>query len=143
MLTRRDWLLVFIGLPDGSYPTDQIRLMKGMFLLSKEGPPEGRDLYDFEPYDFGPFDKRVYADLDSLTSDGLIASDPVMGTNRRTFRVTSRGEAMVRELAAGFSPESLQYLADLKQFVGSMSFLRLLRHVYAKYPQYAVRSVMR
>lgn len=49
--------------------------MKGMFLLSKEGPPELLNLYHFEPYHWGPFDKAVYSDLDELEADGLIASE--------------------------------------------------------------------
>jgi len=50
VLDRQDWLLLFIGAPGGPYQTDQIRVMKGMFLVSKEGPGELRDLYHFEPY---------------------------------------------------------------------------------------------
>jgi hypothetical protein len=71
-MDRRDWLLLFIGAPGGPYSTDQIRVMKGMFLVSKEGPDDLRDLYNFEPYDYGPFDTTIYHDLDTLELEGLI-----------------------------------------------------------------------
>lgn len=137
-VTRSDWLLAFLGAPGRDL--DQIRVMKGMFLLSREGPAELRDLYHFEPYHWGPFDKAVYSDLDLLEARGLIASEPVPGTNRRTFRVTSAGRSALDDLRPSFPQAALSAVEEAKSRVADMGFNELLRYVYVRHPDYAVKS---
>ncbi len=98
MLRRVDWLLLFIGLPRGKFFTDQIRVMKGMFLLDQGGPQVLRDLYDFRPYDYGPFDTQVYHDLDWLVSQGLVDVSHIVGTNRQVYELTRKGERRMATL---------------------------------------------
>ena len=72
MTARQDWLLSFIvGTEHYDSWVDRIRLMKGMFLFQEEGdaPPELD--YDFQPYDYGPFTREVYDDLEELKSSGV------------------------------------------------------------------------
>ena len=139
-LRRSDLLLAFLACPSDGHDLDQIRIMKGMFLLSKEGPPEVRHLFAFEPYHYGPFDKRVYSDLDALELAGLVASEQLSGQNRRLFRPTGAGKRRAREIETSFSPEVARKVREIKQLVTSMSFLQLLRYVYQRHPAYAVRS---
>ena len=143
MVRRDEWLLLFIGLPGGSYPVDQIRIMKGMFLLSQEGPREVRGLYRFLPYHYGPFDTGVYTDLDALESRGLIRSDIASGSNRRIYGMTERGRVMSAALEKQVSATALESVRAIKRHVMSLSFLALLQDVYERYPAYAVRSIAR
>lgn len=140
MLTRQDWLLLFIGSPGAQFHADQIRIMKGMFLLSKEGPSEVQDLYAFEPYDYGPFDVGIYHDLDAAQAQGLIQSRTVGGTNRRVFQLTSTGEARAAEFRRQASQAALRAVEEVKKLVTSLSFTDLLSYVYERHPEYAVRS---
>ena len=71
-LHRSDWLLLFIGLPEGKFKTDQLRITKGMFLFVQECKALDPSLYDFKPYDYGPFAPDIYADLDLLEAQGFI-----------------------------------------------------------------------
>jgi uncharacterized protein len=143
MADRRDWVLVFIGAPTtGSFRTDQIRVMKGLFLLSKEGPSELRDLYTFAPYDYGPFDREVYHDLDLLEIEGLIDAAVVTGSKRRIFRMTPRGEERCAEIRASASPTAIKAIDEVKELVSSMSFMGLLRYVYGRHPDFAVASIV-
>ena len=142
MLRRRDWLLLFIADPEGPFSTDQIRVMKGMFLLSKQRCDALQSLYTFEPYDYGPFDKHVYYDLDRLETEGLIVSEPVPHTNRRTFRLTRRGRERVEDLETVVPRAARVAVTEVKELVTSMGFMPLLRYVYEKYPEYAARSVV-
>lgn len=139
-LNRSSLLLAFLACPSDGHEVDQIRIMKGMFLLSKEGPPEVRDLFAFQPYYYGPFDKRVYADLDALESAGLVASEQFPGQNRRIFRTTPAGERRAREVEAALPPEVATKVREVKRLATSMSFLQLLRYVYDRHPAYAARS---
>jgi DNA-binding PadR family transcriptional regulator len=142
-LTRQDWLLLFIGLPGGSHPTDQLRVMKGMFLFSQEGPRQVRDLYDFQPYSYGPFDTQIYRDLDQLEIEGLIRADIALGTNRRIYRLTKKGEEIFPSLHPSAPATWLDILRRVKQHVTSLSFTDLLNDIYDRYPDYAVNSVRR
>jgi DNA-binding PadR family transcriptional regulator len=144
LVDRRGWLLAFIAAPadNARFLTDQIRIMKGLFLLSKEGPADLRDLYAFEPYDYGPFDKQVYKDLDALEQMGLIASERVPGSNRRSFRTTPQGDHRFDEIRASAKPETLAAVDQAKALVCSMGFMRLLRYVYERHPDFAVSSIV-
>ncbi len=143
MVDRRDWVLAFIGAPaSGSFRPDQIRVMKGLFLLSKEGPPELRDLYTFAPYDYGPFDKYVYHDLDVLGVEGLIDDTVVASSKRRIFRVTPRGEQRCAEIRASADPVTIKAIDEVKDIVSSMGFMQLLRYVYDRHPDFAVASIV-
>jgi DNA-binding PadR family transcriptional regulator len=143
MLQREDWLLLFIGLPGGKFYTDQVRVMKGMFLFSKEGPTSVRDLYDFSPYAYGPFDTAVYRDLNSLEAQGLIRCSAVFGTNRRVFELSGQGQQRCQQLVKDAPADALDALRGIKERVTSLSFVELLKFVYGKYPDYAARTVMR
>lgn len=116
--------------------------MKGMFLLSKEGPPELRDLYAFAPYDYGPFDKHVYHDLDALERAGLIDATEAVGSNRRIFRVTPRGERRCAEIRKIGHPRAVKAIDETKELLSSMSFTRLLRYVYGRHPDFAAASIV-
>ena len=76
MLNRRDFLLLFIGLPGDRYGLDRIRIMKGMFLFAESGFPKPGERYEFQPYDWGPFSRDVYQDLEALQVAGLVAVSP-------------------------------------------------------------------
>ena len=142
MLRRHEWLLLFIGSPNGTYQTDQIRVMKGMFLLSQEHSGELRDLYRFTPYHYGPFNTVVYHDLDFLEGAGLVRSELVSGSTRRLYDLTEKG----RQVLAGFERfdrTAVETVRTVKRHVTSLSFLDLLTDVYQRYPDYAVKSVAR
>lgn len=143
MSSRADYLLVFLGLPASQFFTDQIRVMKGMFLLSQEGPQVLRNLYSFEAYDYGPFDTSVYHDLDTLMNNGLIEVEAVPGTNRRVYKMTARGDTEASNVIQTLPRDVLGALQETKRLVTSMSFTKLLEYVYARYPAYASRSLYR
>lgn len=136
--------MLFLGSPGGTFHADQIRVMKGMFLLSKEGPSAARNLYAFRPYDYGPFDAQVYQDLDQLAQELLVECEPIdPGSNRKLYRLTARGEQRYRALAASVDTSELNDVREAKRVTTSKSFLGLLEYVYDRYPEYSVRSVLR
>lgn len=141
MPSRLEYVLLFIGLPAGTYHTDQLRVMKGMFLFDQEGPVPA--LYSFSSYDYGPFDTDVYSDLQRLEGSGLVAEELVPGTNRRVFSLTSQGRAAMLKISAETPAAALTSLKNIKLLVTSLSFRALLEAVYRKYPAYASRSLFR
>ncbi len=139
-MERTDWLLLFIGLPGGRYATDQLRIMKGMFLLDQEGPQELRGLYRFQAYDYGPFDSSIYSDLDALSKAALISITGGGGSSRREYDVTAMGRERVVRLEREVTPTALEEVQRVRSTVTSLGFTDLLKKVYGDYPHFATRS---
>lgn len=133
-------LLLFLAAPSGRYPTDQVRVMKGMFLLSQEGPDALKGVYDFRPYSYGPFATAVYHDLDRLESRNLVRCEMRLGTNQRLYELTDDGRRAAEELEVLAAPDELAAIHDTKRIVSDQSFTELLRYVYERHPEYAVNS---
>jgi uncharacterized protein YwgA len=114
--------------------------MKGLFLLSREGPGELRNLYAFKPYDYGPFDKAVYLDIEELTGEGLTRSEGVPYSSRKVYRLTEVGEARAESIRRGMDLPALKAIDGTKRLVTGMSFNQLLRYVYERHPDMATRS---
>lgn len=141
MLSSEDYLLIFMNLPGGQFDMDRIRLMKGMFLLTEEAPAGMPRLYDFKPYDWGPFSTGVYRDLDELKAQGLVATRGQQPYE--TYRVTQLGEGKATRLVESLAQPVRQKMGEVKELTTSLSFLELLEHVYDRHPHYAKRSKLR
>lgn len=142
-MTRRDWLLLLLGLdppPDGLEP---VRVQKALFLLAREGGIPTRERYWFVPYNYGPMSPRVYRDVDALTRAGLVERVPVPGYAWGLVRATERGRERAAEIAAGADVRAVRRLAEIRREVTSLSFAGLLESVYDRYPEFAERSVFR
>ncbi len=59
------------------------------------------------------------------------------------YRTTSQGERVLDNLAADLPVNHSEFVRSVRQFVTTRSFTRLLRDVYAEYPQFAVNSRLR
>ncbi len=141
-LDRPDWLLLLLDRDalgaSGPEELDPVRIQKGTFLLSKRGP--ARELYDFSPYDWGPFSSAIYADLAALARQGYLSEHAVPGRTWSTYRVTSRGHERAAGIATQIGPGAVGWLRQAREFLTTRSFAQLLRDVYAMYPDYAVNS---
>ncbi len=149
-MEKKDWLLLYTSLPvEGNVvELDPIRIMKGMFLFTmaveKQGKTGDIPTYDFEPYLYGPCAFEIYADLDSLVSEGLLErEEPPFGRTWPIYRPTELGKARAKELQGQAPAEVVPQMANLKSEVVSLSFNQLLRRVYAEHPKYAGQSVLR
>jgi uncharacterized protein YwgA len=145
-MTRRDWLLLFVGLDPGPDGLEPVRLQKGLFLLAREGGLPAAERYWLVPYNYGPMSPRVYRDVDALVRAGLVEQVPVPGYRWGRIRPTAAGRERVhalRESATAGERRRLRRLDQIHATVTSLSFAALLEMVYARYPQYASASVFR
>ncbi len=128
--------------------------------------------FGFEPWKYGPFSKEASADVEFLENAGLVqtcrigpAAEPEWSEleelsqdyaddggeyspeqlfAQEEFSLTDRGAQFVRErIESRIPPKLKQAIADVKKKYNRMSLTSLLRYVYAKYPQYAVKSELR
>jgi hypothetical protein len=141
MTTRQEWLLMALAHRNGD-PMSPAQIQKAMFLMSAEAAElVGRGFYDFVPYNYGPFDARVYHDLDNLVQNGLVRSAQFPGRSWSIYAATPAGVAEADASKRRANERGVRYLAKVVDWVSSMSFPQLVRAIYAKYPQYKANSV--
>jgi len=120
-----------------------VQLQKTVFLLDRLGLPQADNqlTYNFEPYHYGPFDRQVYADLNSATDDGLverIQSDAYPGHD---FLLTPSGIERAEAALNSLPTEQREMLREVVRWVTSMSFRELLGAIYKRFPQFRENSI--
>lgn len=140
MKNRQDWPLLVLSFA-GDKGLTPAQLQKTIFLLQKAFP-EARDLtYEFQPYNYGPFDARVYDDVEFLAAHGLAQIRQKDGYNWRTYHISPSGKSAAKELAKNLEESVEVYLRRLVSWVQSLSFQRLIGSIYKKYPEFKVNSI--
>jgi hypothetical protein len=118
-----------------------VQLQKVLFLLGKKLPQEvGPNFYDFQPYNYGPFDSAVYSDADVLSFGGLV-SIAKSGGGYNEYSPTPKGLEYAENLKQAAPPRALAYLDRAVQWAQTLSFSGLVRAIYDKYPEYRKNSV--
>lgn len=134
--------VVLLALAAGGPGTlfEPVRVQKLLFLIDREIPePFGGPHFNFRPYDYGPFDRAVYDELDTLSQHGKVRI--AEGADRRTYALTEAGLDQGRQGLTRLPSEVRQYLIELARWVLSLSFGRLLAAIYRRYPEMATNSV--
>jgi uncharacterized protein len=138
-LTREDVLLLLVDGGDGKYPMDPVRLMKGSFLVVQRGRSEWKDLFSFQKYDYGPFDRQVYDTKDYLMLRGLLEAQ---ARRYEQYELTEDGEEEVVSIAERLGDDA-EWIRRIGRYVSSRSFNQLLEEIYSEYPEYRERSIYR
>jgi len=124
---------------DESQPLDRLRMQKGVFLLEQRGPAEWRRVYRYQPYNWGPYSSDLADDVDSLIFGGLLRTES--GASRYpAYRTTRSGEDWLDENMGVFPKQYRKFVKETRRFVTTRSFGKLLKDVYAEYPEFATRS---
>lgn len=140
-MNRRDAVLAVLAAADGNgYGPAQ--LQKALFLISRNAPDvfdDGRG-FNFTPYDYGPFDKRVYDAADGLASEGLCS---VMHSSNgyRTYSATEDGRRLGQEVLARLDAGKRAYFQEVSRWVRSLSFAQLVKSIYQAYPDTQKNSI--
>lgn len=143
-MARRDWLILLLGFKGTDGPAlDPVRVQKSMFLFAQESGAAENELYEFEPYNYGPFSFALRDDLRVLRTEGLIDAEAVPGYTWSKYKLTSEGLRRGRELRESRPRDLAKKLFEIKQRVTGKSFNTLLRDVYDDYPDFATRSIFR
>lgn len=141
MTSRQEWLLLFLGAATGPHPMDQVRVMKGIFLLDRQLFSPERQLYHFDAFDHGPMSGDVYRDLDVLKIGQLIDVTPVAPDSyRRTYVPSEAGRQECERIAQGTTPEQLEAVRNVAAFVTSHGLDEILNRISQEYPYFAVTN---
>jgi len=141
-ITRSQLLLLLItskqaGIRDGTQPLDRLRMQKAVFFLTLRGPGRWRDLYLYQPYDWGPYSSRLTSDIKALSEVGLLRQ----GEGRYgRHHLTAEGQTLADAAWPRLSESEQRFFISVRSYVTSRSFADLLREVYAAYPEFATES---
>ncbi len=120
---------------------DQVRVMKGMFLLDQTLFSSDRRLYRFDAFDHGPMSGDVYRDLDVLKIGQLIDVTPMApGSYRRTYVPNEAGRQVCARIEQSKPPEQLQAVRDAAAYVTSRGLDEILDRISQEYPFFAVST---
>lgn len=140
-----DWLIL---VADAAKPSalKPVQLQKCLFLLDRKLTPDrkqAQQIYNFAPYDYGPFDAGVYRDAELLQEQGLLAINRAPGQTYRSYQITPAGSHRAQALGQQLDPAVLEYVRTLVGWVQPLSFNQLVSAVYREYPDMKVNSVFR
>jgi len=119
-----------------------VQVQKLFFLIDREAHQlVGGPHFNFSPYDYGPFDREVYDELERLEGAGLVAIDN--SRRYRQYRLTPRGYASgVQQL--GSIPDSARtFVSRAANWVRSLNFQQLVAAIYNHYPDMKANSIFR
>jgi uncharacterized protein len=142
----KDWTLLVISVAD-SRGLSPVQLQKSLFLLERrlaENIPEeklGETFYEFVPYNYGPFDVKVYQDADVLEERGLVTIQSSAERRWKLYQATQDGLRVAMKLRSEVSPRVLSYLDTIVTWVLERSFRDLVLAVYKAYPEFREHSV--
>jgi hypothetical protein len=143
-LTRDEIALVILSLANGD-AFRPVQIQKALFLASdKVGEAFRADShYEFQPYDYGPFDHRVYSDIERLEGRGLAVIAQPLGSRWKTYAATEAGIAEGRRLSGVLTQDQIKILQRIVELVRGLSFNELVSAIYKAYPPMRARSVFR
>jgi hypothetical protein len=120
-----------------------VQLQKSLFLLERRLPKDelGESFYEFTPYNYGPFDVKIYQDAEALEEFGWIAITQPAEHRWKSYQATSSGLELATKLRAKVSSRAGAYLDEVVTWVLGLSFRDLVRAIYAAYPEYRANSV--
>ena len=119
-----------------------VQVQKLFFLIDREashfvdGPH-----FSFKPYDYGPFDREVYAELERLESEQCLEVDN--SKQYRLYRLTAIGYAKGTAALAAIPEPALTFVTRAAEWVRSLTFSQLVAAIYKRYPDMKTKSIFR
>jgi len=117
-----------------------VQIQKLFFLFEENISKKlGGKVFNFQPYNYGPFDKKVYDVLESLEREEYVEID--RSSRWYEYRLTDLGQEKADSLFEDLETNTKTYLTELSDFILNHSFSELVRAVYKEYPKMRENSV--
>ncbi len=141
-MNRQQIILAALAAAGENAMFSPVQVQKLFFLIDREAAQlvEGPH-FNFSPYDYGPFDRAVYDELDRLSVAGLVETQK--SGRYRKYVLTPKGyEAGVTNLN-DLPPKALSYFTRAASWVLGLSFQQLVAAIYNRYPDMKENSIFR
>lgn len=135
--------ILLAALASGSHEEySPVQLQKMMFLIDRNiGQALGGPFFNFQPYDYGPFDVGVYNQFSMIAGSQL--GEAVGDGKSRRYRLNDEGRARAQQILGAIPPQYREYIASVAKFVQQLSFTSLVSTIYKHYPEMKANSVFR
>ncbi len=121
-----------------------VQVQKLFFLIDRKASAAvGGPHFNFQPYDYGPFDRDVYLTIERLAAKGLAEVIVEPDLRWRRYRLTETGQEVGAGLLASVEPKTRDYIERVSDFVREQPFGALVSAIYKAYPEMKVNSVFR
>jgi uncharacterized protein YwgA len=116
-----------------------VQIQKLFFLLDRNiADVVGGPFFNFQPYNYGPFDKVVYETLEELAAEGLVQID---NGDRRHYQLTPSGVNEAKIIFDRLPTKAKTYIVQASEFVRKLTFGQLVSAIYEAYPEMKANSV--
>lgn len=139
-MDRMSFVLAALAAAGADSSFSPVQVQKLFFLIDREashlvdGPH-----FSFQPYDYGPFDREVYSQIEALCASDLAV---IKNEGRvRTYELSAVGYAQGQEVLHGLPENTREYLSAIALWVRSLSFQQLVSAIYKRHPDMKVNSV--
>jgi uncharacterized protein YwgA len=140
-IERKDWVLLTLATEEEQTFTP-IQLQKSVFLIGKE-LDINKNFFDFEPYDYGPFDVDVYRDAEELQKDNLVYITYPEHLRWNVYSITQKGIERAKEIAEKLDINEESAINNQVNWVLEKNFRELVNSIYKEYPKFAENSILR
>ena len=115
-MTRKDFVLAVLAAGGCGVQYSPVQVQKLFFLIDREIPDlvEGRH-FNFEPYNYGPFDKAVYDELETLEYGGYV--ERTSQQTWRNYRLTTDGQEQGDKILNSLDPGAQDYIETVAKRV--------------------------
>ena len=140
-MNRKQMLLLIVNAGAGK-PLTPVQLQKSVFLVGESGLADvPQPFYEFEPYDYGPFDVAIYHDADFLQQEGLVTRVPSPTGTWTDTTISVEGQQSCESLKTQIPKETVTYISEIVAWVQNQTFRQLIANIYKLYPAYRENSV--
>lgn len=139
-MDRKNLMLAALAAAGENAAFTPVQVQKLFFLIDREAHQMvGGPHFAFSPYDYGPFDRQVYTELEQLEAQGFAATDRSM--RYRLYRLTNAGYAEGANLLLTIPEPARTFIAQAAHWVRSLSFQQLVAAIYKRYPEMKANSI--
>lgn len=136
-VSRSDILLAIVAAANGK-ALSRVHLQKVAFLVSEEFKGKlPKDFYTFDKHNYGPFCPDITVDTDMLLYWGWIRANA--GTDRNTEMYSISEQSNLDELL--LAEDIKRFIKETVAWVADMSFSKLVRAIYLRYPEFLERNI--
>jgi len=148
MINRELLPIALLQANDGEKVDGRTRMQKLVFLIQEEFEDADRQLpgtYTYVPYDYGPFARSLYDDLDRLKKESVIEekkTEMADGTIKYEYELTDQASDYLSQVPKQKLQRTLELAEQIKSDFNDTRLPKLLDYVYSEYPEYAENSVL-
>jgi hypothetical protein len=141
-MDRRELLLAVLA-AGGGRAFQPAQIQKAVFLITTNLPHliHNGPRYNFQAYNYGPFDRNVYVEAEHLRDEGAALIAPSANGRWMTYAASDTGINRGQHILSRLTLKSRRYVGSVAGWVLAQSFGSLVKSIYDAYPEMKENSI--